>query len=83
MVPDDFVRRRACRVLGLLDRVEELGRHLGSGRREHVAGRIAFGYAYSDTEIAAVTNYVTSRFGAAPSHIAAADIAKLRRPSQD
>ena len=27
----------------------------------------AFGRAYSDDEIAAVTNYVTARFGAAPS----------------
>src|SRR5262249_46640508 len=31
----------------------------------------SFGDAYSDTEIAAVSNYVTARFGAAPSHITA------------
>ena len=35
----------------------------------------AFGAAYSDTEIAAVANYVTARFGAAPSHLTARDIA--------
>ena len=39
----------------------------------------AFGPAYSDVEIAAVANYVTARFGAAPSAITAADIARLRR----
>ena len=41
----------------------------------------AFGAAYSDTEIAAVANYVTARFGAAPSHLTAKDIAELRRSS--
>jgi mono/diheme cytochrome c family protein len=40
----------------------------------------AFGAAYSDTEIAAVANYVTARFGA-PSHIDAAGVAKLRKAS--
>jgi mono/diheme cytochrome c family protein len=39
----------------------------------------AFGAAYSDTEIAAVANYVTGRFGAARSHITAKDVARLRR----
>ncbi len=38
----------------------------------------AFGSAYSDTEIAAVANYVTARFGARPSRITAKDVAKLR-----
>jgi mono/diheme cytochrome c family protein len=38
----------------------------------------AFGQAYSDVEIAAVANYVTARFGAAPSAITAAEIARLR-----
>jgi mono/diheme cytochrome c family protein len=38
----------------------------------------AFGAAYSNTEIAAVANYVTARFGA-PSHIDAAGVAKLRK----
>jgi len=38
----------------------------------------AFADAYSDTEIAAVANYVTARFGAAPSHVTARDVARLR-----
>ena len=41
----------------------------------------AFGAAYSDTEIAAVANYVTARLGAAPSHLTAKDVAGLRRAS--
>ena len=40
-----------------------------------------FGDAYSDTEIAAVANYVTARFGAAPSHLTARDVAGLRELS--
>ena len=39
----------------------------------------AFGAAYSDAEIAAVANYVTVRFGSAPSHLGAQDVARLRR----
>jgi mono/diheme cytochrome c family protein len=39
----------------------------------------AFGKAYSDTEIAAVANYVTARFGARGSHLTAKDVAKLRQ----
>jgi mono/diheme cytochrome c family protein len=39
----------------------------------------AFGAAYSDAEIAAVANYVTGRFGSAPSHLRAQDVAALRR----
>jgi mono/diheme cytochrome c family protein len=38
----------------------------------------AFGAAYSDAEIAAVANYVTARFGSAPSHLKAQDVARLR-----
>ncbi|HEY4940684.1 MAG TPA: cytochrome c [Rhizomicrobium sp.] len=38
----------------------------------------AFGSAYSDSEIAALANYVTARFGAQPSRITAQDVAKLR-----
>ena len=38
----------------------------------------AFGSAYSDTEIAAVANYVTARFGASGSRLSAADVSKLR-----
>jgi mono/diheme cytochrome c family protein len=41
----------------------------------------AFGAAYSDTEIAAVANYVTARFGAAPSRLTAKNIADFRRLS--
>jgi mono/diheme cytochrome c family protein len=39
----------------------------------------SFGQAYSDTEIAAVANYVTARFGAAPSAITAQQVAEIRR----
>jgi mono/diheme cytochrome c family protein len=38
----------------------------------------AFGSTFSDTEIAAVANYVTGRFGAAPSKLTAKDVADLR-----
>jgi mono/diheme cytochrome c family protein len=37
----------------------------------------AFGGAYSDTEIAAVANYVTTRFGV-QSHITAKEVGELR-----
>jgi mono/diheme cytochrome c family protein len=39
----------------------------------------AFGDAYSDTEIAAVANYVTARFGSKPSSLTAQDVAELRK----
>jgi mono/diheme cytochrome c family protein len=38
-----------------------------------------FGAGYSDSEIAAVVNYVTGRFGATPSKLTQADIAALRK----
>ena len=38
----------------------------------------SFGAAYSDAEIASVANYVTARFGARPSDLTIASIAKLR-----
>jgi mono/diheme cytochrome c family protein len=38
-----------------------------------------FGAAYSDSDIAAVANYVTTRFGSRASNLSAADIAKMRR----
>jgi mono/diheme cytochrome c family protein len=38
-----------------------------------------FGGTYSDAEIAAVANYVTTRFGSAASNLSAADVAKMRR----
>lgn len=56
-----------------------------SGERRRTADGVvmmpAFGAAYSDTEIAAVANYVTARLGAAPSHLSAADVGRLRRSS--
>jgi mono/diheme cytochrome c family protein len=39
----------------------------------------AFGEAYSDSEIAAVANYVTARFGAAPSRVTSQQVADLRQ----
>lgn len=39
----------------------------------------AFGHAYSDTEIAAVANYVTARFGAKGSSITAKQVGELRK----
>ncbi|HZC16416.1 MAG TPA: cytochrome c [Caulobacteraceae bacterium] len=50
-------------------------------QRKTAAGQVmmpAFGNAYSDTEIAAVSNYVTARFGAKGSNLTARDVAKLR-----
>ena len=39
----------------------------------------SFASSYSDTEIAAVANYVTARFGGMPSRVTPADVANLRR----
>jgi mono/diheme cytochrome c family protein len=39
----------------------------------------AFGSAYSDSEIAAVANYVTARFGSKGSRITDQDVAALRK----
>jgi mono/diheme cytochrome c family protein len=39
----------------------------------------AFGNAYTDAEIAAVTNYVTARFGSKGSNLTAQDVAELRK----
>ncbi|MDR8401827.1 cytochrome c [Paraburkholderia sp. USG1] len=41
----------------------------------------AFRAIFTDAEVAAVSNYVTARFGSEPSHIDAADVAKLRQQS--
>jgi mono/diheme cytochrome c family protein len=38
-----------------------------------------FGSAYSDTEVAAVANYITARFGSAPSNLTASNVADLRK----
>jgi mono/diheme cytochrome c family protein len=52
----------------------------GTHRREPdgVVSMPAFGGAFSDTEIAAVANYVTARFGSAKSSVTEKDIAALR-----
>jgi mono/diheme cytochrome c family protein len=56
-----------------------------SGELRHTADGVvlmpSFGDAYSDTEIAAVANYVTARYGALPSHLTARDVARLRELS--
>jgi mono/diheme cytochrome c family protein len=39
----------------------------------------AFGEGYSDDDIAAVSNYVTARFGAQGAHLTVNDIASLRK----
>ncbi len=53
-----------------------------SGTARHtppgVVSMPAFGRTHSDTEIAAVSNYVTARFGSARSHITDKDVAGLR-----
>ncbi|HJT98411.1 MAG TPA: cytochrome c [Rhodanobacteraceae bacterium] len=50
----------------------------GTKYREDGLVMPAFGAAYSDDEIAAVSNYVTGRFGAKGSALTAADVRKLR-----
>ncbi len=42
----------------------------------------AFGGTFSDSEVAAVANYVTARFGAAPSSVTPSQVAALRRQSE-
>jgi mono/diheme cytochrome c family protein len=53
-----------------------------AGANRHALGKEAFmpafGSAYSDAEIAALTNYVTARFGQSPSKLSAKDVEKLR-----
>lgn len=51
----------------------------GEGSFEGAPNMPAFGSSYSNAEIADVVNYVTSRFGSAPSSLAAKDVAKFRR----
>ncbi len=46
---------------------------------EGVTEMPGFGAAYSDSDIAAVANYVTTRFGSSASNLSAAEIAKMRR----
>jgi mono/diheme cytochrome c family protein len=54
---------------------------LSGAQRRSAGGLIvmpAFGAAYSDAEIAAVSNYTTARFGAKASAISASEISRLR-----
>jgi mono/diheme cytochrome c family protein len=39
----------------------------------------AFGQGYTDDDIAAVSNYVTARFGAEGAKLTATDVASLRK----
>ncbi|HEY3695050.1 cytochrome c [Phenylobacterium sp.] len=51
----------------------------GAGRPGgHVPYMPSFAASYTDTEIAAVANYVVARFGSKPSYIGAADVARMR-----
>jgi len=53
----------------------------GAGRPGgHVPYMPSFAASYTDTEIAAVANYVVARFGSKPSDIGPADVAKMRAP---
>jgi mono/diheme cytochrome c family protein len=55
-------------------------------KRRSPAGAIsmpAFGASFSDAEIAAVTNYVTARFGTKASAITEKDVAELRKQTSD
>jgi mono/diheme cytochrome c family protein len=55
---------------------------LGGTTRDSAHGSLYmpdFGNAYSDTEVAAVANYVTARFGSSPSNITATNVADLRK----
>jgi len=58
-----------------------------SGTKRHtpegVLSMPAFGNAYSDDEIAAVANYVTTRFGSQGSKLTANDVAELRKQTAD
>jgi mono/diheme cytochrome c family protein len=58
-----------------------------SGTKRHTPDGVismpAFGDAFSDTEIAAVANYVTARFGSAPSKVTDKDVAELRSQAAD
>ena len=51
-----------------------------SGQIMSAAAMPAFGSTHSDTEIAAVSNYVTARFGSARSSIADKDVAQSDGP---
>ena len=52
---------------------------LSGGRGAPHPNMPSFGRSYSNAEIAAVANYVTSRFGSAPSRVTWADVTNFRR----
>ena len=54
---------------------------LGERRSGAAVVMPAFEKTLSDTEVAALANYVTARFGAAPSHITREDVTSLRQSS--
>ena len=54
---------------------------LGERRQGGAIAMPAFGKTLSDTEVAALANYVTARFGSATSQITAKDVASLRQSS--
>jgi mono/diheme cytochrome c family protein len=58
-----------------------------SGESRHTAEGLvlmpSFGDAYSDSEIAAVANYLTGRLGAAASNLTAKDVARYRELASD
>ena len=51
----------------------------GRRRRDDAIAMPAFGNAYSDTEMAAIANYVTGRFGRSASRITPQEVAELRK----
>ena len=57
------------------------GEHIGTAQGPVLMP--AFADAYSDTEIAAVANYVSARFGTAPSEVTAQDVAQFRHLSSE
>jgi len=58
-----------------------------AGERADMADRLVpipvFGGTYSGTELAAMANYVTARFGTALPHLTAKDVARLRQLSSN
>ena len=80
---DGLCNARRQRARSTIPRPPTWRRSSSSARRgRHQSGHVfmpAFGNAYSDTEIAAVANYVTARFGSTSSNLKAEDISAMRR----
>jgi mono/diheme cytochrome c family protein len=51
----------------------------GAGKPGNQPYMPSFAHSFSNTEIAAVANYATARFGSTPSHLTPADVEKLRQ----